>query len=134
MVNMNELNAVGRRKTAVARVYMFPEKKEKKILVNGKPIKTYFQGHDLQYKDAISPFEALNIEPSSLIKINVKGGGVSGQAGAIKLGISRVFAQLDEKSRKILRSKGFLTRDSRVVERKKPGHRKARKSEQFSKR
>lgn len=134
MVNMNELNAVGRRKTSVARVYMFPEKKEKKIIVNGSPIEDYFKGLDLQYKEAISPFKALNTSPSSLIKINVQGGGISGQAGAIKLGISRVLAQLDEESRKILRNKGFLTRDSRVVERKKPGHRKARKSEQFSKR
>ncbi len=132
--NMNELNAVGRRKSAVARVFMFPEKKSKKIIVNGKSVKEYFKGHDLQYNDALSPFQALNMDHSCFIKINVKGGGVSGQAGAIKLGISRVLSQLDDKSRKTLRSKGFLTRDPRVVERKKPGRRKARKSEQFSKR
>lgn len=133
MAKMNEINAVGRRKTSVARVFMFTGK-TKDIIVNKLPLKEYFKGRPDLIKEVVSPFEVLGKENSCLIKINVGGGGKSGQAGAIRLGISRVLAQLDEQTRKILRANGFLTRDSRMVERKKVGKHKARKSIQYSKR
>ncbi len=133
MARMNEINAVGRRKTSVARVYMFTGK-DKEIIVNKKPLEEYFNHSMGIIKETMSPFKILGIENDCLIKINVKGGGKNGQAGAIKLGISRVLAQLDEKTRKILRANGFLTRDARMVERKKIGKHKARKGIQYSKR
>jgi len=133
MVNMNDVNAVGRRKTSVARVFMFSGK-EKGIVVNKTPLEEYFSDRKDLVNDIISPFEILGRENTYLIKVNVKGGGKKGQAGAIRLGISRALAKLDERTRKILRTKGFLTRDARMVERKKPYKRKARKSEQYKKR
>ncbi len=98
MARMNEINAVGRRKTSVARVYMFTGK-DKEIIVNKKPLEEYFNHSMGIIKETMSPFKILGIENDCLIKINVKGGGKNGQAGAIKLGISRVLAQLDEKTR-----------------------------------
>lgn len=133
MIKMNEIHVVGRRKTAVAQIHMFSGK-GKKIMVNKKPIEEYFSDFVNLIEEITRPFKIVGMENEYFIKINVKGGGKSGQAGAIRLGLSRALAQLDEKSRKILRSEGFLTRDSRVVERKKPGHHKARKSTQYSKR
>jgi small subunit ribosomal protein S9 len=133
MATMSDINAVGRRKTSVARVYMFAGKGSG-VLVNKVPIEEYFGGRTDLLKEAMSPFDLLGKENDTLIKINVKGGGQRGQAGAIKLGISRVLAQLDEQTRKLLRTNGFLTRDARMVERKKVGKHKARKSIQYSKR
>ncbi len=133
MAGMNEIVGVGRRKTSVARVFMFTSK-EKQILVNKEPLEDYFNGRADLVREVLSPFELIGKENTYLIKINVKGGGQRGQAGAIKLGISRVLAQLDEKTRKMLRANGFLTRDARMVERKKIGKHKARKSIQYSKR
>ncbi|MFH1415311.1 MAG: 30S ribosomal protein S9 [Elusimicrobiota bacterium] len=130
---MNEINAVGRRKTAVARVFMFTGKSDN-ILVNKKSIDDYFGKRQELVNEALSPFKLLGIDKTSLVKINVRGGGKSGQAGAIRLGISRILAKLDEQSRKILRANGYLTRDARMVERKKVGRHKARKSIQYSKR
>jgi small subunit ribosomal protein S9 len=130
---MDRLNAIGRRKEATARVYMTPSKKAG-IIVNKKSLDDYFSANKMPMEQIFKPFEALNIKNTYSINVNVKGGGKSGQAGAIKLGISRCLSQLDEQSRKILRAKGLLTRDSRAVERKKPGRHKARKSIQFSKR
>lgn len=133
MAKMNEINAIGRRKTSVARVFMFTGK-GKEIIVNKKLLNEYFSGRDDLIREIMMPFDILNKENEYLIKVNVKGGGKRGQAGAIRLGISRVLAQLDEKTRKILRTNGFLTRDARMVERKKIGKHKARKSIQYSKR
>ncbi|MFW6134351.1 MAG: 30S ribosomal protein S9 [Elusimicrobiota bacterium] len=131
---MDNINAIGRRKTSVARVYMRSGDKSGKVIVNGKPIEEYFGNSMRLIKKSLSPFDLLGIKNTYSIKINVQGGGFTGQSGAIKLGISRALAQLDEKTRKILRKNGFLTRDPRMVERKKPYKRKARKSEQYSKR
>ena len=133
MANMNEMHAVGRRKTSVARVYLFTGKSAG-VVVNKKSLEDYFGGSEELIKEVLSPFEIVGKKNTDLIKINVKGGGKSGQAGAMRLGISRVLSQFDEKSRKILRANGFLTRDSRMVERKKVGQHKARKSKQYSKR
>jgi len=133
MAKMNDICGLGRRKTSVARVFMFTGK-EPEILVNGKQLENYFDKRLDLVKEALSPFEILGKENSYRIKINVKGGGKRGQAGAIKLGISRALAQLDENTKRTLRANGFLTRDARMVERKKPGRHKARKSIQFSKR
>ena len=133
MAKMNEINGVGRRKTSVARIFMFMGK-DKEIIVNKLPLEEYFKGRMDLVKEIMSPFEILGKENNCLIKVNVKGGGRRGQAGAIRLEVSRVLAQLDEKTRKILRANGFLTRDARMVERKKVGKHKARKSIQYSKR
>lgn len=130
---MNEINGLGRRKTSIARIFMFAGRGTG-IIVNKKPLEEYFHGRQELIKEALGPFELLGRENTNLIKINVKGGGMSGQAGAIKLGLSRVLAKLDEPTRKTLRANGFLTRDSRMVERKKIGKHKARKSIQYSKR
>ncbi|MBN2406552.1 MAG: 30S ribosomal protein S9 [Elusimicrobia bacterium] len=130
---MDEIQAVGRRKCSIARVHLFPGK-EKSILINSMAVQEYFSDAKDRIQEILSPFKALNIDNEYLIKINVCGGGKSGQVGAIRLGISRALAKLDEKSRKVLRTKGFLTRDARIVERKKPGRHKARKGDQFSKR
>ncbi|MFC2061517.1 30S ribosomal protein S9 [Elusimicrobiota bacterium] len=130
---MNEIHATGKRKTSVARVHMFSGK-EKDFLVNKKSVGEYFDNRADLLEEINYPFKVTGIENNYLIKIRVEGGGKSGQAGAIRLGISRALSQLDEETRKILRSKGFLTRDARIVERKKPGRHKARKSEQYSKR
>ncbi|MEA3506744.1 MAG: 30S ribosomal protein S9 [Elusimicrobiota bacterium] len=130
---MNRINAIGRRKEATARVYMTPDKKAD-IIVNKKSMEDYFSKNKLPMEEVMEPFKLLGIDNKYQIKINVKGGGKNGQAGAIKLGISRCLSQLDEQTRKTLRANELLTRDSRMVERKKPGRHKARKSIQFSKR
>jgi small subunit ribosomal protein S9 len=133
MPKMSEVHVVGRRKSAVARVHLFSTGPGS-IIVNKKPYTEYFADRKDLIADLESPFKALGMENGHLFKVNVRGGGKTGQAGAIRLGIARALARLDETSRKILRSEGYLTRDSRVVERKKFGHHKARKSEQYSKR
>jgi small subunit ribosomal protein S9 len=133
MAKMNDINAVGRRKKSVARVFMFSGRGND-ILVNNRKLVEYFNGRPDLVNEVISPFEVLGQKNEYLIKVNVNGGGIRGQAGAIKLGISRVLAKLDEQTRRILRKNGFLTRDARMVERKKIGKHKARKSIQYSKR
>ncbi len=132
---MEFLQAVGRRKSSVARVYFSPSAKSKsEFIVNKKSVEEYFTGRGDLAKTAKSPLDFLGFDKPCLIKVNVNGGGNKGQSEAIKLGLSRALSQMDEETRKKLRSCGFLTRDSRVVERKKPGRRKARKKEQYSKR
>ncbi len=125
------INAVGRRKSAVARVYL--KSGNGQIVINGKPMETYFPLEIFQYvvNQPLSVTE--NIE-SFDIKINLKGGGIKGQAEAARLGISRCLIQHDPELRPALKKEGFLTRDARVVERKKPGQPGARKKFQFSKR
>lgn len=129
---MEMINTIGRRKAAVARVYL--TKGTGKILVNGKDYKEYFPQVHIQAA-IVDPFKIVNLESSLYdIKINVDGGGFKGQAEAVRMGISRALVLLNADYRKPLKDKKFLTRDSRQVERKKYGKPKARKSFQFSKR
>jgi small subunit ribosomal protein S9 len=124
-------NAVGRRKAAVTRVFL--SKGEGSITVNGKDYKTYFPLVYLQ-NQVIAPLNAIESADKFSVVINATGGGVKGQAEAAKLGIARALLEVNAEYRPIFKAAGFLTRDSRVVERKKPGRKKARKSFQFSKR
>ncbi|MBM7067581.1 30S ribosomal protein S9 [Actibacterium sp. 188UL27-1] len=123
--------ATGKRKDAVARVWIRPG--SGKVTVNGKEIKTYFARPVLQMI-LRQPFEVAGREDEFDVTATVKGGGLSGQAGAVKHGISKALQLYDPSLRGALKAAGFLTRDSRVVERKKYGKAKARKSFQFSKR
>ena len=124
-------NAIGRRKGSIARVYMTPGKGD--ISINGRPFKDYVCRESLGIV-VTQPLEITGQRKSYDINISVKGGGLTGQAGAIKLAISRALIKCDPKFRPSLKEKGLLTRDSRVVERKKYGRKKARRSFQFSKR
>ena len=123
--------ATGKRKDAVARVWIKPG--SGKVIVNGKPINTYFARPVLQMI-LRQPFTVAGVEDQFDVHATVKGGGLSGQAGAVKHGISKALQIYDPTLRGALKAAGFLTRDSRVVERKKFGKRKARRSFQFSKR
>ena len=105
-----------------------------KIVVNKKSIDKYFFGQETLKMNVFDPLRSTKTINKFNVYVNVKGGGVSGQSGAIRHGLSRALAQLDEKTRVILRKEGFLTRDPRMVERKKAGRSKARKRFQFSKR
>ena len=125
------IETIGRRKEAVARVRL--SKETPGIVINDKTLEQYFPLLSMQNK-VLCPFKETNIENKFFISIKVKGGGMTGQAEAIRLGISRCLAQINEKIRPLLREKGLLTRDSRVVERKKYGLKKARKRAQWSKR
>jgi small subunit ribosomal protein S9 len=121
----------GRRKSSVARVFLTPG--SGKISINGKTIEDYF-GRNTSRMIVVQPFEKLDMVGQWDLSCTVVGGGNTGQAGAIRLGISRALLESDEELRKPLRAEGFLTRDSRKVERKKVGLRKARRAVQFSKR
>ncbi len=127
----NRFYATGRRKTSVARVWMAPGSGV--ITVNGQPIDKYFRRKTLELI-VRQPLEYIGKVNDYDIKTTVLGGGWSGQAGAVKMGIARCLLQSDDSVRKQLRDGGFLTRDSRAVERKKYGQKKARKRFQFSKR
>ncbi len=128
---MEVINSVGRRKASVARVYLKEGKGN--ITINKKDIKEYFPLETLQYI-VNQPLNTLEVMGNFDIVVNVHGGGYSGQAEAIRLGIARSLVKLDEENKPALKAEGFMTRDSRVVERKKPGQKKARKKFQFSKR
>jgi len=128
---MESINALGRRKAAVARVYVSDGKG--KITVNGRDYKEYFGAETLQYV-VTQPLVALNVIDKYDINVNLDGGGVKGQAEALRLGITRALIQMDPESKTKLKAEGFVTRDPREVERKKPGQPKARKRFQFSKR
>ena len=123
--------AIGRRKDSVARVNMSPGKGE--ILINGRPFKDYLCRESLAIV-VTQPLDLLDQRNSYDIKINVNGGGTSGQASAIRLGISRALNEVSDDFRPVLKQAGFLTRDAREVERKKYGQPGARKKFQFSKR
>lgn len=123
--------AVGRRKSSIARVFI--NKGKGAITVNGKDLKNYFSVEFLQNK-VLEPLVATENLGKFDLNINVTGGGIKGQAEAIQMGISRALLLIDEEHRLTLKPLRMLTRDARVVERKKPGFRKARKKEQFSKR
>ena len=129
----NVLWATGRRKTSVAQVRLIPNG-EGKVVVNAKPIDEYFQGHKRQAYDAVLPISKAEQAKGYDVTVKVAGGGISGQAGAIRHGIARALAKLDEQLKKVMRKERFLTRDARMVERKKPGQPKARKKYQYSKR
>ena len=128
---MEVIHKIGRRKTAVARVYVSEGKGN--ITVNKKDVNTYFPTATLQYK-VNQPLVLTNNEGNFDIKVNVFGGGFTGQAEAVRLALSRVMCELDAENRSILKPEGLLTRDPRMVERKKFGQKKARKKFQFSKR
>ena len=125
------INGLGRRKTAVARVYLKSGKGT--IIVNGKDINEYIALKQLVDR-ALKPLNVLDAASKFDITVNVKGGGIKGQAEAISLGISRALVKNDETVKPALKAENLMTRDSRMVERKKFGKKKARKSFQFSKR
>ncbi|MCD6462281.1 MAG: 30S ribosomal protein S9 [Thermotogae bacterium] len=127
-------HGVGRRKTSVARVFLRPG--SGKIKINGKEMndpKEYFQV-DTFVVHAFEPLKVVGMEGKLDIIINVSGGGLSGQAGAVRLGLARALVQFDDSLRKPLKGRGMLTRDARMVERKKYGLKKARRAPQYSKR
>jgi small subunit ribosomal protein S9 len=124
--------SLGRRKSSVARVKISNGKGV--YTINNRGIDDYFGGRDVLKMVTRQPLELLGVEGQYDIDVNVSGGGLSGQAGAIRLGISRGIQEINPDYRKSLKEKGFLTRDSREVERKKPGQPGARKKFQFSKR
>jgi small subunit ribosomal protein S9 len=128
---MEMINSIGRRKASVARVYL--TNGSGNITINGKDLKDYFPMPDIQMK-VTDPLTTIEVAGSYDVKVNVKGGGFKGQAEAIRLAISRSLVKINEDFKSPLKAKKFLTRDARVVERKKFGKPKARKSFQFSKR
>ncbi|ARN79082.1 30S ribosomal protein S9 [Nonlabens spongiae] len=128
---MDTLHKIGRRKTAVARIYLSEGKGD--VTVNKKDLKDYFTTGVLQYK-VTQPFQLTETMGNYDVSINVNGGGITGQAEAVRLAISRALVELDEENRKALKPEGLMTRDPRMVERKKFGQKKARKKFQFSKR
>ena len=128
---METVHTIGRRKASVARIYV--TKGKGNIVVNGKDYKDYFPLETLQYK-LNQPFKVIEQEGKFDIKVSVNGGGINGQADAIKLAIARSLCEIDIENRPSLKAEGLLTRDPRVVERKKPGQKKARKKFQWVKR
>ncbi|MCT4616037.1 MAG: 30S ribosomal protein S9 [Marinifilaceae bacterium] len=128
---MDVVNAIGRRKEAIARIYVSEGKGQ--ITINKKDLNEYFPTGTLQYI-VKQPLNLLEVAEKYDIKVNLCGGGIKGQAEALRLAISRALVAIDAESKSQLRAAGFMTRDPREVERKKPGQPKARKRFQFSKR
>ena len=128
---MEVINTLGRRKTAVARIYM--KKGSGQIMINNRDYKEYFPLATLQYV-VVQPLQIAEVEGQYDIKVNLDGGGMAGQAEALRLAISRALVEINPEIRPTLKAKGLLRRDPRMVERKKPGQPKARKRFQFSKR
>lgn len=128
---MEAINTIGRRKSAVARVYLFEGKG--KVSVNSKDYKEYFLSKTDQYM-VMQPLNLLSVSDKYDIRAILSGGGSRGQAEALRHGISRALVKINEEDKKTLKDEGFLKRDPREVERKKPGQPKARKRFQFSKR
>ena len=128
---MEIVNALGRRKSADARVYV--TEGTGKITINKRDLTDYFPSPILQYV-VKQPLETLNVEGKYDIKLNIFGGGFTGQSQAARLAIARALVKINEEDKSALRAQGFVTRDSREVERKKPGRPKARRRFQFSKR
>ncbi len=130
---MSQYVTVGRRKRAIARVFL-QEGGSGNIVINKRTLEEYFPV-DLLALKVTDPFRVADLSKTGYdVQVNVNGGGIKGQAEAIRLGISRALTEISEDNRPALKKAGFLTRDSRKVERKKPGLKKARKSSQFSKR
>ena len=128
---MEVVNTVGRRKAAVARVYVKPGKGQ--ITINRKALEVYFPLNILQY-EVKQPLMVTETLENYDVDINLDGGGIKGQAEAARMGIARALCQIDAEFRSVLKKNGFLTRDSREVERKKPGQPGSRRKFQFSKR
>lgn len=128
---MDVINALGRRKAAVARVFV--SEGEGKITINKKDLDTYFPSTILQYV-VKQPLNKLGVAEKYNIKVNLNGGGYKGQAEALRLAIARALVKINADDKSALKAEGFMTRDPRQVERKKPGQPKARKKFQFSKR
>ena len=128
---MEQINAIGRRKSAVARVYL--TEGTGKIVINKVELEKYFPSAILQYV-VKQPLQLVELEGKDDIKVNLDGGGFTGQSQALRLAIARALVKINAEDKKALKDAGFLTRDSRVVERKKPGQPKARRHFQFSKR
>lgn len=128
---MEIINTLGRRKTSVARIYL--SKGSGKVTVNKKDFKEAFPVAVLQSK-ILQPFLLTSTEGQFDVKVNVMGGGINGQAEAIRLAISRALVEVSQENKTLLKAEGLMTRDPRMVERKKPGQPKARKKFQFSKR
>jgi small subunit ribosomal protein S9 len=129
---MEYYEGVGRRKMATARVRLFPGG-DGTVVVNERPLDEYF-ARDAAIVHLVEPLKVTATENRFNVSVNVKGGGISGQAGAIRLGIARALLKADPDLRPILRKGGFLTRDARTKERKKPGLKGARKAPQYTKR
>lgn len=125
------INALGRRKSAVARVYL--TEGTGKITINKRDLKDYFPSELVQFV-VKQPLNLLGVAEKYDIKVNLKGGGYTGQSQALRLGIARALVKVNADDKKALRAEGFITRDAREVERKKPGRPKARRRFQFSKR
>ena len=128
---MEVINTIGRRKAAIARLYMSEGKGQ--IIINNRDFKDYFPDKQLHYV-VEQPLNLLELRDNYDIKVNLDGGGMTGQAEAVRLAISRAVIKVNPEYKPALRAEGFVTRDPRVVERKKPGQPKARKRFQFSKR
>jgi small subunit ribosomal protein S9 len=128
---MSVINTLGRRKTAVARVYL--SEGTGKVTVNKRDVASYFKTPVLMDK-INQPFDLTNTLGKYDVVANIDGGGVNGQAEALRLGISRALVEVAAENKTLLKAEGLMTRDSRMVERKKPGQKKARKKFQFSKR
>ena len=128
---MSQTHAIGRRKTSVARVYIKPGTGT--VIINHRDLKNYFGTAALQYK-VLQPFALTNLVDQYDVKVNVEGGGITGQAEAIRMAISRCLVTINSENRPMLKPEGLLTRDPRMVELKKFGQKKARKRFQFSKR
>ena len=128
---MEYINAIGRRKSAIARVYV--SEGTGKITINKKDLNEYFPSAILQYV-VKQPLNLLNVADKYDVKVNLDGGGFTGQSQALRLAIARALVKINAEDKKALKDQGFLTRDSRAVERKKPGRPKARARFQFSKR
>jgi|TARA_B100001059_G_C17634714_1_gene476219 small subunit ribosomal protein S9 len=128
---MGVINTIGRRKSSVARIYLSEGKGN--VTVNSRDYKEYFPTGVLQYK-VNQPFQLTETEGQYDVKVNVKGGGVNGQVEAVRLAIARALVEVDAENKPKLKAESLMTRDPRMVERKKPGQPKARKKFQFSKR
>ena len=132
MAGEHYYEGLGRRKTATARVRLFPEGSGK-VVINDRPLNEHFS-REWDILHLTGPLKATDTEESFDITVRVKGGGISGQSGAIRMGIARALLKVDPDLRSVLRRGGFLTRDSREKERKKPGLKRARKAPQYTKR
>jgi small subunit ribosomal protein S9 len=128
---MDTVNALGRRKTAVARAYVTSGKG--KVTINNKDVAEYFNTPVLLEK-VNRPFQLTETEKKFDVVVNATGGGINGQAEAVSLALCRALVKIDEENKTLLKAEGLMTRDPRMVERKKPGQKKARKKFQFSKR
>ena len=128
---MEIIHKIGRRKTSVARIYL--SKGKDKMTINGKDYKDYFPTTSLQYK-ILQPFNLTDNLGKFNLSVNVYGGGITGRVEAIRLAISRALSEMSDENKSALKKEGLLTRDPRMVERKKFGQKKARKKFQFSKR